>query len=78
MLGVFRSARAQAGADWCAYIKNLKGQFVLEIQGYQGEPPGLPEEQPAEEALLSMLLSWAPECIEIQLGENRQESCMRS
>ena len=54
--------------------KNLKGQFVLEIQGYQGEPPGLPEEQPAEEALLSMLLSWAPECIEIQLGENRQES----
>ena len=54
--------------------KNLKGQFVLEVQGYQGEPPGLPEEQPAEEALLSMLLSWAPECIEIQLGENRQES----
>ncbi len=54
--------------------KNMQGQFVLEVQGYQGESPRLPEAQPAEEALLSMLLSWAPERIEILLGENRQES----
>lgn len=67
-------SQSQSRCSLVRVHKNLKGQFVLEVQGYQGESPRLPEEQPAEEALLSMLLSWAPERIEILLGENRQES----
>ena len=54
--------------------KNRKGQFILEVQGYQGEEPGLPNEQLAEESLLSILLAWAPLQIEILLGGSFQES----
>lgn len=61
----------------CALVrvqKNLKGQFVMEVKGYQGSAPEWPNEQMAEERLLNILLAWAPERIEILMGHDRQES----
>lgn len=66
--------RQQSKCELVRVQKNRKGQFVMEVKGYQGSAPEWPNEQMAEERLLNILLAWAPERIEILMGRDRQES----